>query len=137
MAMLEQMNAEAPPPAPVKAAPVKPAAKPAPTPAPVQMTLAAAKPQITEVLPPVIELQSDRLLESNETQVPVRYTVRAPGDAPVKDVKFRINGKLERDAIADWHRDPCAPARDIEAEIPGKPVNLQQVFGDGFDGTTS
>ena len=54
-----------------------------------------------------------------------------------KSLVKAINGKLERDAIADWHRDPCAPARDIEAEIPGKPVNLQQVFGDGFDGTTS
>jgi hypothetical protein len=54
-----------------------------------------------------------------------------------KSLVKAINGKVERDAIADWHRDPCAPARDIEAEIPGKPVNLQQVFGDGFDGTTS
>lgn len=32
-----------------------------------------------------------------------------------------INGKVQRDAIADWHRDPCHPARDIEAEIPGMP----------------
>ena len=32
-----------------------------------------------------------------------------------------INGKLQRDAIADWHRDPCSPARDIEVEIPGRP----------------
>lgn len=32
-----------------------------------------------------------------------------------------INGTVERDAIADWHRDPCHPQRNIEDEIPGKP----------------
>lgn len=39
-----------------------------------------------------------------------------------KSLSMAINGKLERDAIADWHRDPCAPMRRIEAEIPGKPA---------------
>ena len=33
-----------------------------------------------------------------------------------------INGKLERDAIADWVGNTCNPARDIEEEIPGKPA---------------
>lgn len=121
MAMLEQMNAEAALPAPVKAAPVKPAAKPAPT--PVQMTMAAARPQITEVLPPVIELQSDRLLESNETEVPVRYTVRAPGDAPVKDVKFRINGKLERNIKMRSTRS--AEGQIFEAVVPVPPKDSE------------
>ena len=122
MAMLEQMNAEAPPPAPLKTAPVKPAAKPAmtPAPAPVNTTLAAAKPQITEVLPPVIELQSDRLLESNESQVPVRYTVRAPGDAPVKDVKFRINGKLERNIKTRATRSPEGQVFEAVVPVPPK-----------------
>jgi len=32
-----------------------------------------------------------------------------------------IGGTLQRDAIAEWHRDPCAPSRRIEAEIAGQP----------------
>mgnify|MGYP000997221459 CR=1 FL=1 len=88
MALLEKMNAEA-----------------APTPAKPSVTAMAAgalakvapsRPQVSEALPPVIELQSDRTLETGEAQVPVRYVLRSPADAPVKDVKFRVNGKLER-----------------------------------------
>lgn len=121
MAMLEQMNAEAPPPTPVKA-PVKVAPKPvAPPSAPV--VIASAKPQITEVLPPVIELQSDRLMESNEAQVPVRYTVRTPGDAPARDVKFRINGKLERNIKTRATRS--AEGQVFEAVVPVPPKDSE------------
>lgn len=40
----------------------------------------------------------------------------------IKTQTVTVNGKLLRDAIADWHRDPCSPARAIEAEIPGQPA---------------
>lgn len=59
-------------------------------------TASAPVTPVTDSLPPVIELQSDRSLESNDGLVTVRYAVRSPGDAPVKAVKVRVNGKLER-----------------------------------------
>lgn len=115
LAMLEQMNAEAPTPMP----PTKALAKPAPTPA-IQ---AAAKPQITGALPPVIELQSDHLLESTDTQIPVRYTVRTAADAPIKDIKFRINGKLQRNIKTRATR--TADAQVYEAVVPLPPKDSE------------
>lgn len=52
--------------------------------------------RLTNFLPPLIEIQSERTLESNASTVPIRYSVRTPENAPLKDLKVRVNGKLER-----------------------------------------
>lgn len=115
MALLEKMNAEA-----------------APTPAKPSVTAMAAgalakvapsRPQVSEALPPVIELQSDRTLETGEAQVPVRYVLRSPADAPVKDVKFRVNGKLERNVKTRSTRS--AEGQIFEALVPLPPKNSE------------
>ncbi len=74
---------------------------------------------VVDSLPPVIELQSDRSLESNEGLVTVRYSVRSPGDAPVKAVKVRVNGKLERNIKTRSMRS--ADGQIFEAIVPVPP----------------
>ena len=114
LALLEKMNAE---PA---------AASPAP---PTVVAVAALKqvapvrPQVTEALPPVIELQTDRSIETGEAQVPLRYVVRTPADAPVKDVRFRVNGKLERNVKTRSTRG--AEGQIFEATVPLPPKDSE------------
>ena len=76
-------------------------------------------PPVVDSLPPVIELQSDRSLESNDGQVTVRYAVRSPVDAPVKAVKVRVNGKLERNIKTRSTRS--AEGQIFEAIVPVPP----------------
>ena len=104
LALLAQMNAEAE--ASSKAAP--PPAKAA---------------QIVEALPPVIELQSDRSIESGDSAVPVRYAVRTPAGAPVKDIKVRVNGKLERNIKTRTTRG--AEGAVFEAVVPVPPKDAE------------
>ncbi|MFO1380738.1 MAG: caspase family protein [Chitinivorax sp.] len=66
-----------------------------PTPTATAAVVASA-PQVVKILPPVVELQSDNQVESNAAQVPVKFSVRSPGDAPATDIKIRVNGKLAR-----------------------------------------
>jgi dipeptidyl aminopeptidase/acylaminoacyl peptidase len=47
-------------------------------------------------LPPLIELQSDNLLETHDDTVVVRYHVRSPPEAPLQSLRVRVNGRLER-----------------------------------------
>jgi len=84
LAALEAANAE---PARVQAK-AKPEAK--------ERKPAAAPARLVEIVPPVIELQSDSQMETTGDMVKVRYAVRTPPDAPVKDVKVRVNGRLDR-----------------------------------------
>ena len=74
---------------------------------------------VVDSLPPVIELQSDRSLESNDGQVTVRYAVRSPANAPVKAVKVRVNGKLERNIKTRSTRS--AEGQIFEAIVPVPP----------------
>jgi len=52
--------------------------------------------KLVEITPPIIELQSDSQVETTGDLVKVRYAVRTPPDAPVKDIKVRVNGRLDR-----------------------------------------
>lgn len=115
MAMLEAMNAEAV--ASTVPAPAKPSVK-APALA-AAVRVAPVRGQVTETLPPVIELQSDRTVESNDGQVAVRYVVRTPPDAPLKEVKVRVNGKLERNVKTRSTRS--ADGQVFEAIVPVPP----------------
>jgi WD40 repeat protein len=49
---------------------------------------------VQTVLPPVIELETDTQIETDATSVPVKYALRSPNDAPVTEVKVRVDGKL-------------------------------------------
>lgn len=46
--------------------------------------------------PPMVELQMDREVQTSNTQLPVRFAVRSPDNAPATEVKVRVNGKLVR-----------------------------------------
>ncbi|MCX7149339.1 MAG: caspase family protein [Rhodocyclales bacterium] len=93
LAALEAANAE--PPAPVQAqAKAKDAKERKPPVATLAATAAPAK--LVEIVPPIIELQSDSQVETAGDLVKVRYAVRTPPDAPIKDIKVRVNGRLDR-----------------------------------------
>ena len=116
MAMLEAMNAEAA--AATAPVPAKPSVKAQAAAAAVRVAPVRTQ-QVSDTLPPVIELQSDRTLESNDGQVAVRYVVRTPTDAPVKEVKVRVNGKLERNIKTRSTRS--ADGQIFEAIVPVPP----------------
>ncbi len=107
-----------PPQQPPSSPPPAPTSKPAPP--PTEVASARPAPKITETLPPVIELQSDSAIQTNENQVPLRYIVRSPADAPIKDVKLRVNGKLERNIKKTVSRSTDGQLVEVVVPVPPK-----------------
>lgn len=101
MAMLESMNAAA-----VKVS--------------SQQPVAAA-------LPPVIELQTERGVVTGDALVPVRYAVRTPADAPVKGIRFRVNGKLERNIKTRAMRTADGSAFEALVPVPPKDSEILMI----------
>lgn len=54
----------------------------------------APAPGVENILPPVVELQSGAQVETDAAQVPVKFSLRSPNDAPATEVKVRVDGKL-------------------------------------------
>ncbi|NJD36224.1 MAG: hypothetical protein FIA96_15570 [Betaproteobacteria bacterium] len=79
---------------------------------------AAAPAKLVEIVPPIIELQSDNQVEAAGDMVKVRYTVRSPPDAPVKDIKVRVNGKLDRSIKP-------ASQRGVQGELAAQEVQVR------------
>lgn len=115
LAAVAAMNAE-PPVAP--SAPIKSRSegkdRRAPEPA------AAAPAKIVEIVPPVIELHSDSQVETSGDVVTVRYAVRTPQEAPLKDVKVRVNGRLDRSIkpVAQRAVQGEAPVQEVQVRVP-------------------
>jgi hypothetical protein len=114
LAELEAANAE-PMPAPTQttkaASPAKPAQKAA---------VVAATPKLVEIIPPIIELQSDTRAEASGDVVNVKYAVRTPPDAPIKEIKVRVNGQLDRSIKPASQRavQGDIPVQEIKVRIP-------------------
>ena len=53
-------------------------------------------PDVREVLPPRIVLRTDAEIVTDATQVPVRFALDVPADAPAESVRVRVDGKLVR-----------------------------------------
>lgn len=51
---------------------------------------------VTQILPPVVELQSDATVETAAKTVPVKFAVRSPDNAPATEVKIRVDGVISR-----------------------------------------
>jgi WD40 repeat protein len=79
---------------------------------------AAGPAKLVEIVPPIIELQSDSQVEAAGDLVKVRYAVRTPPDAPVKDIKIRVNGRLDRSI------KPVSQ-RGVQGEIPTQEVQVR------------
>ena len=54
----------------------------------------AAPPVVQNILPPVVELQTDSQIETDAKTVPVKFALRSPDDAPATELKVRVDGKL-------------------------------------------
>lgn len=117
LAMLERMNAAEAAPASSPTPPSPSAVRPStsPTPAP-----------ITAALPPVIELQSSRQIDSLAPEIALTYTVRSPDNAPLTAVKVRVNGKLERKVKVRSSRG--AEGTVYESHIPVPPKDSEIVL---------
>lgn len=118
LAALEAANAE---PAPAKAKIVATTKAPAAVPAKA-VTILAASSNITEILPPIVELRSEPTIETSATTVPVRFEVRSPGNAPVSGIKARVNGKLVRDLKGKGLR--AAGVQEIEVPVPASDAEI-------------
>lgn len=124
LAALEAANAEpAPPPTEAKAAAIKSSAQ-----AKTASTLAVATPsKLTEIVPPIVELQSESQMETSGDVVNVRYAVRSPPDAPVKEIKVRVNGRLDRSIrpVAQRGTQGDLGVQDVQVRIPpGKDAEI-------------
>lgn len=99
----------------------KPAKKDVPTkevPSFKPALVATEKPDVSAVLPPVIELASDSRVETAAATVPVRFTLRSPGDAPVKEVKVRVNDKLSRSLGSKDLKTTRGDAFEVPVSVP-------------------
>ncbi len=113
LAALQAANAEPPT---ARAQPQK--ARPEGKPAPAAYAAPAAPAKLVEIVPPIIELQSGSQVEATGDMVAVRYAVRSPQDAPVKDIKVRVNGRLDRSIKP-------ASQRAVQGEIPPQEVQVR------------
>lgn len=93
-------------------------AKPEAVPRKPESAAPAAPAKLVEIVPPVIELQSDSQVESSSDLVKVRYAVRTPPDAPVKDIKVRVNGRLDRSIKP-------VTQRGVQGEIPPQEIQVR------------
>jgi WD40 repeat protein len=82
----------------------------------------ASSSDITEMLPPIVELRSNPMAETNATTVPVRFEVRTASNAPVSGVKARVNGKLVRDLKGKGLR--AAGVQEIEVPLPSSDAEI-------------
>ncbi len=104
-------------------------AAPAPTPSQALSTPVAApaptrgQSGVAAVLPPVIDLQTGTELETSASTVPVRFILRSPSDAPVNEVKVRVNDKLVRSLDNRALRSTRGEAHEVQVEVP--PVDSQ------------
>lgn len=83
------------------AAPVQPVATAATTSPKTEVAATVSTPTtapsaVQTILPPVVELQTDTQVETDATDVPIRFALRSPNDAPPTEVKVRVDGKLIR-----------------------------------------
>jgi hypothetical protein len=115
LAALEAANAE-PPAASRGQAPAKAEGRERTSLGAVPTPVAAAK--LVETVPPIIELQSDSQVESSGDVVKVRYAVRTPPDAPVKEIKVRVNGRLDRSIKP-------ASQRGVQGDIPPQEIQVR------------
>ena len=94
--------------------------------------VAAAPPPVVDALPPVIELQSERGMLTGDVLVPVRYVVRTPGNAPLKEVKFRVNGKLERNIKTRSTRSIEGQVYEALVPVPPKDSEIMLIAENRF-----
>lgn len=78
---------------------------------------------VANVLPPVIDLQTDSEIETSANTIPVRFVLRSPSDAPVSEVKVRVNDKLVRSLDNRALRSTRGEAHEVQVAVP--PVDSQ------------
>ncbi|MBK5914537.1 hypothetical protein CCR84_09450 [Rhodocyclus purpureus] len=94
------------------------AARSSPPPRPGVVSGQGGGAAVAKILPPVIELQSDGLVETTERSVPVRFRLRSPADAPVTEVKVRVNDKLEQTLSENALRGIRGESHEIQVSVP-------------------
>lgn len=99
-------------------APTKAVGSPAP-----QAPMAFEKTAVATVLPPVIDLQTDTQIETSAATVPIRFVLRSPTDAPVNEVKVRVNDKLVRSLDNRALRSTRGDTQEVQVAVP--PVDSQ------------
>lgn len=90
---------------------------------PPRPAVAVEKTAVATVLPPVIDLQTESQIESSASTVPVRFVLRSPSDAPVSEVKVRVNDKLVRSLDNRALRSARGEAQEVQVAVP--PVDSQ------------
>ncbi|MDS4014133.1 MAG: caspase family protein [Candidatus Accumulibacter sp.] len=90
----------------------------APPPAPASAPPTRGPASVATLLPPVIDLQTDSQLETSASTVPVRFVLRSPSDAPVSELKVRVNDKLVRSLDNRALRSTRGEAHEVQVEVP-------------------
>lgn len=94
-----------------------------PAPASLPAPAATEKTAVATVLPPVIDLQTDSQIESSAATVPVRFVLRSPPEAPVNEVKVRVNDKLVRSLDNRALRNSRGEGQEVQVAVP--PIDSQ------------
>ncbi len=93
----------------------------APAVAPAVPPAAAQAPPVTRILPPAVELQGDSEIQTTARQVPIRFAVKSPTDAPATEIKVRVDGKLARTIDGrdiSRARGNEAPVQEVIVDVP-------------------
>jgi hypothetical protein len=98
-------------------------AAPVPATQTTQMALAEPAPatEIPNVLPPVLDLRSDAIVQTDGRTVPIKFEARS--GVPVTALKTRVNGKLVRSLSGRGLRE--AGVQRIDVPVPPGDVEIQ------------
>jgi WD40 repeat protein len=78
-----------------------------------QVSKAPAAPEVKQILPPIIELRSEREIVTSASQVKIRVAVTSPSGAPATSLRVRANGRL----ISDLGEKQLRGMNELEVPI--------------------
>ncbi|MCB1907143.1 MAG: caspase family protein [Rhodocyclaceae bacterium] len=87
-----------------------------------------AAPDVTRVLPPRVELRGERDTVAADSRVRARFAVFSPADAPVEEIKVRVDGRLVHSLKGgDIPKARGSEGVELEVPVPLPPADIAEV----------
>lgn len=79
-----------------------------------QQKKVTAEPEVKQILPPIIELRSDREIVTSAPNIKVKVGLSSPNGAPANNLRIRANGRL----ISELNEKQLRGKNELEVPIP-------------------
>jgi WD40 repeat protein len=79
-----------------------------------QTAKSTAVPEVKQILPPIVELRSDREIVTSDPRIKVKVALSSPNGAPANNLRIRANGRL----ISELSEKQLRGKTELEVPIP-------------------